>query len=256
MATTTTTTTTTTTDEMEGGSDALQILNTQIAEYTSQLADIEELLKATPRDESLLALHKDLVELLGLTKHSLVTEMSVSSSLSSSIGVADGSGGDVGDKLPVPPPPAPSTEAAGTAEGSMWNEYTATGAEAPATIITTTVDGDKKKTKKLKEFVVPAHLIVNNETDSEADKKKKRRALKALKNQHREKRKEFEHEKKQNAWQSFQQKKKKSSGFDSNATGGGSGSIFATKESVNDRVGVVSKMTKTDFGARQRHKPL
>ena len=101
----------------------------------------------------------------------------------------------------------------------------------------------------MKDFVVPPHLMIN-ETDSEADKKKKRRALKALKSQHREKRKEVEHEQKQKSWQSFQKKTSNNTGTT------GAGSIFATQESVNDRVGVISRKTKTEFGERKRHKPL
>jgi survival-of-motor-neuron-related-splicing factor 30 len=191
----------------------------EIGEYQAQLASIEQLLEATPDDESLLALKKDLVELLELTK---------SSASSGTTTVAEPAS---------PPPPMEWAVDAGAAAALM------------ATVDVPPPTGDaetgKKKSKKVMEFVVPPHLIVN-ETDSEADKKKKYRALKALKSQHREKKREFEHEKKQNAWQSFQKKKK---------SGDGS-SIFATQESVNDRVGVVSKKTKTDFGSRQRHKPL
>jgi hypothetical protein len=173
---TTRATATTTADEKEGGSNTPQELTAQIAEYTSQLAGIEELLQATPQDEALLALHKDLVELLELTKNSIVSETSESSALSSSsslsVVVADWSGGNVGDDRP--PPPLAMEHAVGVptgaAEASMMDDYAA----PIVASITTTVDSDKKKTKKLKEFVVPPHLIVNQETDSEADKKRKR----------------------------------------------------------------------------------
>jgi hypothetical protein len=198
-----------------------------IAEYEEQLAGIEQLLVVTPNDESLLALKRDLVELLELTKGN------ASSSISANVPELSLSPPLVQDA--VEQPSMDVAVAAGAAAAS-----TAAGDESP--MIET--ETGKRKIKKIKDFVVPPHLIVS-ETDSEADKKKKRRALKALKSQHREKRREFEHEKKQNAWQSFQKKKKT-----------GDSSIFATKESVDDRVGVISTKTKTDFSSRQRHKPL
>jgi len=197
----------------------------QIAEYESQLAGIEQLLAASPNDESLLTLKKDLEELLALTRSGTAAGAAV-----------------VEPDLPIPPPPMSPPEnfpleqavAAGAAAAAIATED-----DKP------TVEDDKdkkKKTKKLKDFVVPPHLIIN-ETDSEADKKKKRRALKALKSQHREKRKEVEHEQKQKSWQSFQKKKRV-----------GGDSIFSTQDTVDDRVGVISKKTKTEFGSRKRHK--
>jgi len=212
----------------------------QIAEYETQLANVEELLAGSPNDESLLTLKKDLEELLQLTRNEpAVASVKVEPDLPTS---------------PSSPPSLPTSPDAVTAEQAV-----AAGAAAAAIAteddrptINPPSDGlsEKKKTKKLKDFVVPAHLIVN-EQDSEAEKKKKRRALKALKSQHRERRKEVEHEQKQKSWQSFQKKKKTTS-----ASAGGSSSIFATQDSVNDRVGVISRKTKTEFGQRKRHKQL
>jgi hypothetical protein len=45
----------------------------QIAEYESQLANINSLLEASPDDDSLLALKSDMEELLALSKASLAT---------------------------------------------------------------------------------------------------------------------------------------------------------------------------------------
>jgi survival-of-motor-neuron-related-splicing factor 30 len=209
----------------------------QIAEYESQLASIEELLAESPTDESLLALKADLVELLGLSRADVQPQ----------------SGAVVIEPDVSLPSPSSSLEmtveravAAGAAAAAIATED-----DKPSTRLQPEESGStKKKVKKLKDFVVPPHLIVN-ENDSEADVKKKRRALKAIKSQHREKRKEVEHEQKQKSWQSFQKKKKTSS-----SSAGGSNSIFATQDSVNDRVGVISRKTKTEFGERERHKQL
>ena len=46
----------------------------QIAEYESQLAGIVELLKESPDDESLLALKKDMEELLELSRANIVED--------------------------------------------------------------------------------------------------------------------------------------------------------------------------------------
>eukprot|EP00561_Arcocellulus_cornucervis_P001040 CAMPEP_0185822392 /NCGR_PEP_ID=MMETSP1322-20130828/26688_1 /TAXON_ID=265543 /ORGANISM="Minutocellus polymorphus, Strain RCC2270" /LENGTH=68 /DNA_ID=CAMNT_0028519845 /DNA_START=19 /DNA_END=221 /DNA_ORIENTATION=- len=45
----------------------------QLAEYESQLADIEALLEADPSDESVQKLRADLVELIALTKSELAS---------------------------------------------------------------------------------------------------------------------------------------------------------------------------------------
>lgn len=119
-----------------------------------------------------------------------------------------------------------------------------------------------KKTKKKKKsskndelinakFEYPAHLLPLD-SDSAAQKVKKQRAGKALKSRFRAKQKEEEADKKQNDWKSF-------------ATGGkkkkmGSGSMFATEEGVNAKVGVISgggggrKMTSGQGGGGKRHK--
>mmetsp|Transcript_5443 Transcript_5443/g.12502 ORF Transcript_5443/g.12502 Transcript_5443/m.12502 type:complete len:281 (-) Transcript_5443:465-1307(-) len=106
----------------------------------------------------------------------------------------------------------------------------------------------RTKQKKVKDFVLPDHLIPND-GDTDAERNKKRRAAKTLKNKWRLQKKEIESNNRQKSWQSFQNKSSKSSSSSSS-----SGSIFATKEGINDRVGVVSKKQLTEFGARKRHK--
>ena len=63
----------TTTDGKDGDCKALR-LTAQNAEYTSQLTGIEELLNAMPHDDAILALYEDLVVLMELAKHCMVTE--------------------------------------------------------------------------------------------------------------------------------------------------------------------------------------
>jgi hypothetical protein len=147
----------------------------QIAEYESQLDNIKELLEADPQDESLLELKNDIEELLQLTRANLP-------------GIA--------------PQVQPAFEDA-PAETDAASDAVAAGAAAAAA---TPVDATKsKKKQKLKDFIVPPHLVAN-EADSEAEKNRKRRAAKALKNKWREKKKEIESVARQKSWQSFQKK--------------------------------------------------
>jgi survival-of-motor-neuron-related-splicing factor 30 len=218
----------------------------QITEYESQLAGIDELLAASPTDESLLALKADLVELLRLSRADMNVQQPQQLSQATNIIEPDIS-------LPSPPrleiAAVEQAVSAGAAAAAIATEDDKPSSGLFQQPPQADPGSTKKKTKKLKDFVVPPHLIVS-EGDSEADIKKKRRALKALKSQHREKRKEVEHEHKQKSWQSFQKKKKTSS-----SGVGGSDSIFSTQDSVNDRVGVISTKRKTEFGQRKRHKP-
>ena len=232
----------------------------QIAEYESQLAGIVDLLKESPGDESLLALKKDMEELLELSRANLATD---TTDAAASSAVEDGeqmkmpaSTDDL--ELPPPPlpppPPPPLPETTAGIPDSTATGYAAVGLpkEAPteATITETASKKEKphkvkksKKQKKVKDFVLPDHLVPN-EADTDAERKKKRRAAKALKNKWRIQKNEIEANNRQNSWQSFQKKSSSSS----------STSIFATKEGLNDRVGVVAKKQLTEFGARKRHK--
>jgi survival-of-motor-neuron-related-splicing factor 30 len=216
----------------------------QLAEYESQLADIEQLLQATPEDESLSALKKDLVELVTLTRTTLGIPTPTAA-------------------VPPPPPPLPDQEQredvaqvqvsavsatmqAGTAAAANSNdkdeEEVVEEDSNNNNLNNSTNNNNKKKRKKLRDFVLPEHLIPLD-TDTEAERNKKRRTAKALKNKYRQKKKEVESDNKQKDWQSFQKKTKS-----------GGGSIFATQEGVADRVGVISKKQMTDFEGRKRHK--
>ena len=232
---------------------AEEITPEQIAEYESQLEGIEQLLAASPDDESLLTLKRDLLELLELSK---------AGNTATGAAVAPGAEATspnaatvIQEELELPPPPplegnnnnpyinelsAESAVEAGVAAAANASVDETSPAAASAA---NNNNPKKKKKQKIKEFVVPPHLMVQ-EQDSEAERNRKRRALKALKSKHRQKKKEIESDNKQKSWQSFQKKTKRK----------GDDSIFATQESVNDRVGVISKKTMTEFDSRKRHK--
>jgi hypothetical protein len=251
----------------------------QLGEYESQLAGIEDLLAASPEDESLLGLKRDLQELVELTKTTLTAgEVALVKT------TGEETSAKIGEALipPPPPPPLPSVQSSedvtstaippphpppstkdfnsdndnqikalddtSALEGTVATE--SLDVEA-APLSSSNISAEKKKSnkkKKIKDFVVPQHLVAT-ETDSDQEKNRKRRALKALKNKWRQQKKEVESSNRQKSWQSFQ---KKSSGKRSAAT---SDSIFSTREGdINDRVGVISKKQMTDFSARKRYK--
>ena len=261
----------------------------QIAEYESQLAGIVELLEASPGDESLLALKTDMDELLELSRASIVdTRSTMAVAVAATPGettstAASATATTLEDlKLPppsLPPPPPPLETDTGIADGAssskaeflsssqLQQEQETYNQTVPLENVTSSSKNaaaasikkekphkaakkSSKKQKKVKDFVFPEHLIPNDE-DTDAERNKKRRAAKTLKNKWRLQKKEIESNNKQKSWQSFQKKSSGSGGASSNSS---SGSIFATKEGVNDRVGVVSKKQLTEFGARKRHK--
>jgi survival-of-motor-neuron-related-splicing factor 30 len=161
--------------------------------------------------------------------------------------------------LPPPPPPPPLASSSNPPLSASAAELQKEPYNPASIPIETTIPGEaataskkekphkakkssSKKLKKVKDFVLPDHLVPN-EGDTDAERNKKRRAAKALKNKWRLQKKEIESNNRQKSWQSFQRKSSSSSG-----------SIFATKEGLDDRVGVVSKKQLTEFGARKRHK--
>jgi len=208
----------------------------QIAEYESQLAEVETLLQASPEDASLLSLKSDLLELLSITKQS-----SSGSGAAAALPDKDESkplttSNDVFDKALQAAAAAVAEPAGSTTFADTVQEAAANAAAASAGIPTSIDTGStakeappKKKSKKVKqEFEVPQHLIPLD-TDSAAERNKKRRALKALKGKWRESKKEAESAQKQKSWQSFQKKKKLNT----------TSSMFSTTTSGDAAVGVV-----------------
>lgn len=247
----------------------------QLAEYESQLADIEALLEADPSDESVQKLRADLVELIALTKSELASAAAGAGTTGddevAAGSAAASSAGDTGEALELPPPPVPvpdSVPAAVAAVAAVPEQYQipATVGDGGATAAPTTEEAaaalakaEKKKKKKKKdaaisEFEIPERLQPLP-SDTDAERKKKTRAIKALKSKHREKTKEVETAQKQRSWQDFVsggKKKKKRKGV------AGEGSIFATEDGVQARTGVVGggggRGTVSGFDDRKRHK--
>jgi survival-of-motor-neuron-related-splicing factor 30 len=220
----------------------------QIAEYESQLANINELLEASPNDESLLALKRDMEELLELSRATCVT-------------AAVGFSGDAAavestetpsslDDLPLPEPPTTNNNVtdidlavqAGSLTGAASLPDTDGGYDHHIDNHHSISKSSKStKIEKIQEFVLPPHLVLKD-TDTEAERNKKRRAAKVLKNKWRMKKKEVESNNKQKSWQSFQKKTAGKRGPIKDDSG--SSSIFSTKDTKQ----------MTEFVARKRHK--
>jgi hypothetical protein len=194
---------------------------TQILQYESELAELEELIKVSPEDnDSLLSIKSDLEELLSITRQQLIAatttttivlEKSMEAAVGTSIGVmAEDS----------------------TTSGAQGGKRTTTAAAAdvvlvvPPIVASQTTEPAKKKSKKVKDFEVPSHLVTLD-TDSEAQKQRKIREMKKLKNKWRERKKEFETDRKKQSWHSFQKKK-----------GSKDKSMFSTQDG-DAKVGVV-----------------
>lgn len=199
---------------LEVHTNSMEASMNQIEEYEAQLADVKALLQASPEDEGLLSLQKDLLELLALTKASLPEQEESS------------------DAKPEPESTTAVEAPVEQEENDKSKEDSADGATIPTAAA---APPTKKKNLKVKEFEIPEHLKPKPD-DTEAETNKKRRAVKKLKNKWREHKKEVESTKKQQSWQSFQNKKKRSN----------KSSIFATQEE--------GSKSMTEFGARKRHK--
>jgi survival of motor neuron-related-splicing factor 30 len=202
----------------------------EVDEYESQLADVRELLRASPDDPSLCSLQSDLEELIAVTRQSLV----------GSAVQADAAAPDLAETTAVATIRTLPTDFAAADESDLpgakrLSESTSAAEDEPLT----------KKLKKIKDFEIPEHLVPLD-TDTEAEKNRKRRAIKALKNKWREQKKNIEAEKKQKTWHSFQKKK---------SVKAKEKSMFSTQEG-DTKVGVVSSSGRhmTDFGERKRNK--
>jgi hypothetical protein len=120
----------------------------QLQEYETQLADVEALLAASPKDESLLSLKSDLVELLNITRESLPAE-ALEPAVTDNVVAESGS--------------AQETTVAETS--TSWSDPTSTSAPASSDPVKRSPEESaaegppKKKSKKLKDFEVPEHLI-------------------------------------------------------------------------------------------------
>lgn len=243
-------------------------LREQLIEYQSQIRDLDEVLEDSPTDESVLALKRDLLELISLTEAEMKEEASVLSTKSAPIEsalVADhgnsnnenGNSNNSQDNLTL------ITKAEHIPEDSVAD----TSSLVPTTVESKLEDNATTQLKKKKAssksnnkllkstFEAPPHLVVID-SDSATEKNRKRRALKALKTKWHFKKKEAEGAEKQKSWQSFMDKgtKKKRKGIVAGTSKSGEGSIFRTEDGVNARVGVIgSGRSMTEYVKRTKH---
>jgi survival of motor neuron-related-splicing factor 30 len=234
----------------------------ELAEYMSQLSDVEALLQQSPDDEALVSLKNDLLELIEITRGAGTDQAS-----RPDVGSAPSpDGADQGGEPPNKKGQKRSrwglaSENSTTNQGSggMMTSTAVSGAgtAGPSTIpeeyfdMPATNDTDdnaaansasKKGKKSLAlpdTFEIPAHLIPL-ESDTDKERNRKRRTIKALKSKWKEQKKEAESSLKQKSWQSFQ---KKSIGRSkAGVSAGESSSIFSTAvgEDGSTKVGVVS----------------
>jgi hypothetical protein len=121
----------------------------QLQEYETQLADVEALLEASPKDESLLSLKSDLVELLNITRESLPAGEALEPAVTENVAESES---------------AQETTVAETS--TSWSDPTSTSVPASSDPVkrspaeaAAAEEPPKKKSKKLKDFEVPEHLI-------------------------------------------------------------------------------------------------
>jgi len=212
-----------------------------LAGYETQLAEIHEMLKTDPKDESLLKLKSDMEELISLTKADF--EENKKNKYRSSNNVSNINTTDCIEAL--------SKEKAREVYGSntvvVSNSSSSSLSSGSVSHEFSSVE-HKQKRKKLKlptAFIPPPELLPLP-TDSEPERKRKRRTLKTLKSKWRERVKEVTSDIKRKSWQDFSSKTNKRKNRDS---------IFRTEEGVNSRVGIIgSGRSMTEFGERKRFK--
>jgi survival-of-motor-neuron-related-splicing factor 30 len=215
----------------------------QLAEYKSQLSDIELLLADSADDESLLKLKSDLLELIQLTEDQ--QEDGEEGLEHSSHNHDEGDGDDnvteaVEEELPTQQGENQNLKVGAatvaTDDGTLTNASIATETSTAIAAAAAKSKASLKKSKKLvsKPFEIPSHLIPLD-SDTDAERKRKKRTLRALKSQYKSTQKAVESELKQNSWQDFQKKTKKKRKGASRGE-----SIFKTEDGVAARTGVIT----------------
>uniref|UniRef100_A0A7S2JQR3 Uncharacterized protein n=1 Tax=Leptocylindrus danicus TaxID=163516 RepID=A0A7S2JQR3_9STRA len=207
----------------------------ELEDARQQLIEVRELLSADPDNAEFVTLESDLIELI-----TILSAGEASANLEQSVNEEE-------PLISATTTPLETENKSGnnlnhSKHDDINVEEKVGGAEPD-------VAKSKKKSKVQKEkssrtFVVPDNLIIL-ESDSAAEKARKKRTVKSLKGKFREKRKEHESNKKQQSWQDFQKKKKK---------GTKEGSIWATNDHIDGKVGVVGKRTMSEYGDRKRYK--
>lgn len=230
-----------------------------LAEYESQLSEIEGMLVSSPEDPSLLSLKADLLELIAATietqegqaeaqeaaKESSQEEKQEQATTAIAATVSEWN--TVNETRPIP-----SNTFADAATTAKEAETVATETVA-ATTTTDATDKSTEKKKKAKSstkvnngvFTVPANLEIRP-TDSKFEVQRKKRATATLRKQHQAQQETAAATAKQQSWQAFANKKTKKTSKNKK-----SGSIFQTD--ATGKVGVVGQRRLTKFEGPKKH---
>ncbi|KAH8051776.1 hypothetical protein JL722_10610 [Aureococcus anophagefferens] len=245
----------------------------KLATYAEQLAQVEQLLQADPSNDQFLKLRTDLLEVTKLTEDLLKYkhEQSESQQPSGDAGEAEGAAVDVSPfQIDV------GFECVGRYSGDgkyyevvveaitdfgykvQFQEY-GNSEELPLEYLRPKdADGGRLDANELYReadgsWRIPDHLRVSH-TDSEQERLRKRRKVKALKQKDKQREKDEVRDGQKNSWLAFQSKgaKRKVAG---SMKGARKGSIFASPDTVDGRVGVTgSGAEMTEFGERKKYK--
>ena len=237
-------------------------MSDSLQEYERQLAEIEEMLAASPDDPSLLSLKADLLELIATTLGTTTTTTTTTEEARDNAAAhaaatvpeeADSSNGERHNAHEEPAdlsqwnavnhnPPKLSAQTATTLE------TTVAGTANDTTTTTAAKVQPVKKKKKVKSnnnasnavFTIPADLEIKA-NDSKFEVKRKKRAQQALRKQFDAAQEARTATAKQQSWQAFAQRK-----------GSSSSSMFQTDASA--KVGVVGQRRFTKFEGPKKHK--
>lgn len=262
-----------------------------VEQIEAQLADVNELLAASPEDESLISLKGDLEELLALSRqqpddsaavvgnnnNNNVVGSEETSAAADCTTAPIASGESTMDDLDLPPlanhvggyaddnnadngAAAAAVQAGSLAAAAALPDDVVAGGGDPSSSSTTTAaaaaafaDTTKSKTdkKKKKTEELGEFVLPAHLIPNEADNEKEVNRKRRAAKALKSK---WRAKKKELESESRKQSWQTFQKKTSKRKGGAEDSMFSTKEGVDDRVGVSSKKQLTDFGARKRHK--
>lgn len=239
-----------------------------LQEYEAQLAEIEEMLAASPDDPSLLSLKSDLLELIAATLGTTATTATAATATTATTTTEEETPQDK-EISPATVVEATAQQEPAALEWSTVNSAAAaksskndnppaqatTAAVATTTTTTTTsntatITKPKKKKKTCTTttvFTIPADLEIRPH-DSKYEVNRKKRATAALRKQHEAQVASQVATAKQQSWQAFASSKKRSK----KSKGGSGSSMFQTDSSA--KVGVVGQRRLTKFEGPKKHK--
>ena len=227
-----------------------------LQEYETQLAEIEEMLSASPDDASLLALKADLLELisatLGTTTQVAATQQQEEDETVSEEETATANESqEQQDKEEEPAALQWSAVEKEEEDKKQQRQPSESSSDfQPAENLADDAAASKPKKKKKKSssetdvFTIPADLQIRPDADNKFQVQRKKKAIAALRKQHEARTADRTAAAKQQSWQAFAQKKK---GKKKNAS-----SMFQTDTTA--RVGVVGQRRMTKFEGPKKHK--